>query len=131
MTDPTPSLTSQRRHLLPRTPSDRLVVALLLVGLGLAAALRVDPLIGLVPAGFAALVQKINGHVQAWRGGGIERAFVMESSAISFYMLTATFLAVGALQGAKVIGHFNAVWWFNIALFVDTTVRSSRESRFV
>lgn len=130
MTEPEPSLAEQRRNLLPRTPSDRVVTLLLAIGVGVALLAHADLAFGAVPGAVAAIAQKVNGHVQAWRRGGIERAFVMETTAISFYVLVAALVVGGAVQAAGTVDHVDAGWFALGALFIDTVVRSARESRF-
>ncbi|HUQ38867.1 MAG TPA: hypothetical protein VM030_01820 [Acidimicrobiales bacterium] len=130
MSDPIPSEAQQRRQLLPRRPSDRVVMWLAVAGLAAAVALRVDPIIGLAPAAVAAIFQKVNGHLQAWRGGGVERAFVMESTALSFYVLVAVLVVVTVVQAAGVVDRVDVGLLAVSSLFIDTTVRSWRESRF-
>jgi hypothetical protein len=93
MTDDLPSPASQRRQLLPRWPSDRVVLAMIVLG-------------------------------------GVERAFVMESTAISFYVLACALAVVGALQATGLLQRIDAVWFAVAAMFIDTAVRSARESRF-
>src|SRR5688572_9989035 len=129
MTDRPPSIAVQRRHLLPRWPSDRIVAGLVVLGLAAALAAGADPAVGLAPGAVAAIVQKVNGHLQAWRRGGVERAFVMESTAISFYVLVAALVVIAVAEAAGA-GHLDAQWLVIGALVVDTTVRGWRESRF-
>ena len=124
-------MASEGRNLLPRWPSDVVVLGLAVAGLGAALALGADPLAGLAPAALAALFQKVNGHVQAWRRGGVERAFAMESAAISFYVTFLGLVVVGALEATSVVRQVDVLWLAVGALFVDTIVRSWRESRFV
>lgn len=130
MTENQPSPASQRRHLLPRWPSDPVVIAFLVAGAAGAALAGFDLIVGLAPGAVAALVQKVGGHVRAWRGGGVERAFVMESTAISFYVLVCALVVVAALQAAGVLHRVDVGSLAVAALFIDTGVRSARESRF-
>jgi hypothetical protein len=131
MSESTSSSASARRHLLPRSPSDRAVVTLLAVGVLVALVADVDPVIGLAPGAIATVVQKVRGHLLAWRSGGVERAFVMESTAISFYVIVAGLVAVAGLQAAGAFDRIDLAWLPIAAMFIDTTVRSTRESRFV
>lgn len=78
--------TGAGRNLLPRRPSDPVVALLVILGIfgGLITqdeSLRVAVVL---PAVVATLVQKVKGHRAAWRSEGVERAFILESSAISF-----------------------------------------------
>lgn len=125
------SLASQRRHLLPRTPSDRVVLGVLVAGVAAASAAGVDPVVGAAPGAALALFQKVNGHVQAWRMGGVERAFVMESTAISFYVLVAVLFAAAIAEGVGLVRDVGLTWLAVGGLWIDTIVRSWRESRYV
>ncbi|MGH9084073.1 MAG: hypothetical protein ACRDYW_01345 [Acidimicrobiales bacterium] len=128
MPEPTENRPLAQRHLLPRSPSDRVVHGLLGIGLAVALLLDVDPIYGLVPGAVAATVQKAGGHVRAWRSAGVERAFVMESTAISFYLLVLAVLVAAALQGAGV--DVSIGWLLLAALLIDTTVRQVRSARY-
>ena len=125
-----PSRAAQSRALFPRWPSDRFVWALLAAGAVVAAVARVDLVYGLIPGAAAGLLQHINGHRAAWRRGGVEKAFVMESSAISFYVVI-TGLIVLAIADAADLFHVDLHWLPIGAMYVDTIVRSVREHRFV
>jgi hypothetical protein len=119
----------EQRHLLPRWPSDAVVGAALAAGLVVALVAHVDPLVAVAPAGVLALVQKVGGHLLAWRRGGVERAFVAETSAISFYVLVVVAAVAGAV--AALVGRsLSPLWLVNVAFWVDTVVRKWREPRF-
>ena len=121
-----------RRHLLPRHPSDSVVGTLAIVGIVGAVLVRDDTLgiVLLLPAVVATLAQKINGHRAAWKSSGVERAFILESSAISFYVLCGGLAVLAALQLTGLVGAVD-LWVLAIGtLFVDTTVRQVREGRF-
>ena len=128
MPDSSHSLAHDRRHLLPRWPSDRVVVTLLVVGAATAVATGTDPVLGMAPGAVAAVVQKVGGHVRAWRHDGVERAFVMESAAISFYVLIGVLIVAAVAQAAGAGVDLGLL--VIAALFIDTTVRSTREGRF-
>lgn len=129
MTETEPSRAQQRRHLLPRWPPDFVVWGLLLGGVVLATVLDLDLVYGLAPGALAGAIQHISGHVTAWRRGGVERAFVMESSAISFYVITVLLVVASVLDVADVV-RIELHWLAIAALYVDTIVRSVREHRF-
>ena len=130
MTEKTPSLALQRRNLLPRWPADWIINLLLAAGALTALLVGFDIRYGLIPGALAALTQKAVGHSLAWRRGGVEKAFVMESSAISFYIVAAILL-LAAIIGEIGLLQVDAYWLFAIAILADTTVRSFRESRYV
>lgn len=128
MSDLTESRARAQRELLQRTPSDRVVLGLFALGLAVALLLRVDAAYGLVPGAIAAVVQKVSGHIHAWRSHGVERAFVMESTALAFYLLFAALLIAAVVEGFGVdvpIG-----WLVLAALMIETTVRQIRSSRY-
>lgn len=129
MSETEPSAAAQRRHLLPRWPSDRVVWGLLLGGLIVAVAAGVEPVYGLVPGAMAGGVQHVVGHATAWRRQGVERAFVMESSAISFYVVF-VLLALAAVADVAGLLEIEIYWLAIGAMYVDTFVRSIREHRF-
>ena len=129
MSEGEPPIEKQRRQLLPRWPSDRVIVALMIGGLVTALIARVDLWYGFGPGGLAISIQHVAGHVSAWRRGGVERAFVMESSAISFYVVV-VLLAAAAVLGAADVVEIGVHWMLLGALFVDTIVRGIRESRY-
>ena len=118
-----------QRHLLPRVPSDRVVFALLVLGLTAAVGLRVAPAYGLIPGAVAAATQKAWGHVRAWQSSGVERAFVMESTAISFYLLVLALVVAAGLEISGVEVSFG--WLLFASLMIDTTVRQVRSHRYV
>jgi hypothetical protein len=129
----TPSRAKQQRHLLPRRPPDWLVATLLAVGIAgffVAGASDDSSLWFLLPGAVTAVVQKVNGHWAAWHSDGVERAFVLESTAMSFYVLTAFLLGAGILQGLGVLEVVNAAWGVIAALFLDSTVRGWAEHRY-
>ena len=128
--DEIPSRAAQTRALFPRWPSDRFVWALLIAGVVVALLARVDVVYGLIPGALAGLVQHVNGHLSAWRRGGVEKAFVMESSAISFYVVV-TGLILFAVADAADLVQVDLHWLAIGAMYVDTIVRSVREHRFV
>jgi hypothetical protein len=130
MSETEPSTAAQRRHLFPRWPSDRVVWGLLIIGLAVAMVTGAEPAYGLIPGALAGGVQHVSGHASAWRRGGVERAFVMESSAISFYVVVVLLAMAAVLQVAGVMDI--GIHWLAIgALYVDTIVRSVREHRYV
>lgn len=89
-----------------------------------------EPAYGLIPGALAGAIQHVAGHVSAWRRGGVERAFIMESSAISFYVVVVLLAVAAVLQATGVIDV--GIHWLAIGSFyVDTIVRSVREHRFV
>ena len=129
-----PSRHQQLRQLLPRWPPDWVVGSLLLVGI--IAFLIVGPREDhsrwlLLPGAAAAVVQKVGGHIAAWRSDGVERAYVLESAAMSFYLLVAFLLGVTVLQGLGIIEDANAGWALVAALFLDTMVRDWAKNRYV
>lgn len=130
MSETEPSTAAQRRHLFPRWPSDRVVWGLLIVGLAVALVAQVDPVYGLIPGAIAGGIQHVAGHASAWRRGGVERAFIMESSAISFYVVV-LLLAVSAVLQATDVVEVGIHWLAIGAFYVDTIVRSVREHRYV
>lgn len=125
-----PSPGTQRRNLLPRWPSDRIVFGAITVGFAASLLLGFDPIYGLIPGAVAGFTQHVVGHVLAWRRGGVERAFVMESTAIAFYVLFALLIFATVADATGVV-EVQAYWLPVAAMFVDTTVRSTRERRFV
>jgi hypothetical protein len=129
-----PSRAQQQRNLLPRTPSDHVVGGLVLAGVvGWAVAAHAGADSGaalLLPAAFATIAQKATGHWRAWHAEGVERAFVLETSAVSFYVGIAALVIVGLLQATSILPVVHAGWFVIGALFLDTTVRSFRESRY-
>jgi hypothetical protein len=128
-----PDRAMQQRHLLPRRPSDRVVVGLLLAGVvpyALGGAEQPWGLWLLAPGAVAALWQKVAGHVLAWRSEGVERAFVMESAAICFYVVVAGCVLAGVAQAAGLVDHVDAFWVVIGALFADTLVRDRRGNRY-
>lgn len=130
MSETEPSTAAQRRNLLPRWPSDRVVWGLLIVGLAVALIAGFEPAFGLIPGALAGGIQHVAGHASAWRRGGVERAFIMESSAISFYVVVVLLVAAAVLQGTEVIDV--DIHWLAIgAFYIDTIVRSVREHRYV
>ena len=130
MSETEPSTAAQRRHLFPRWPSDRVVWALLIVGVTAAIAGGFELAYGLIPGALAGGIQHVAGHASAWRRGGVERAFIMESSAISFYVVVLLLATAAVLQTT---GAFDIdIHWLAIgAFYVDTIVRSVREHRYV
>ena len=130
MSEKEPSTAAQRRHLFPRWPSDRVVWGLLLGGLVVAAAAGLDPVYGLLPGALAGAVQHMVGHAAAWRRQGVERAFIMESSAISFYVVV-VLLAIAAVADVAGLVRIEIYWLAIGAMYVDTIVRSIREHRYV
>src|ERR1043166_123474 len=129
MRDSSPTTTQQRRDLFPRSPSDIVVGGLLIVGTIFAITLKINWYVALGPGAAAKFVQTVRGHVRAWRGKGVERAFVMESTAISFYVIVALAALAGALEASGVPRRIDVAWLPGAALFVDTVVRSFREHR--
>ena len=125
-----PSRAAQTRALFPRWPSDRFVWAVLVAGLLVAAVARVEIAYGLIPGAVAGLVQHVNGHLSAWRRGGVEKAFIMESSAISFYVVVIGLILFAVADTADLL-HVELHWLAVGAMYVDTIVRSVRERRFV
>lgn len=130
MSEIEPSAAAQRRHLFPRWPSDRVVWGLLIGGLIVAALAGVEPVYGLIPGAIAGGIQHGMGHISAWRRPGVERAFIMESSAISFYVVV-LLLALAAVIDAAGLLEIKIYWLAIAAMYVDTIVRSVREHRFV
>lgn len=128
MSDLTKNRAKVQRQLLPRHPSDRVVLGLIGAGLAAATVARVDLAYALVPGGIAVIVQKVGGHVRAWRSTGVERVFVMESSAISFYVVLGLLAIVGCLDAAG--AHVPMGWVFFTALMVETFVRQVRSARY-
>ena len=130
MSETEPSTAAQRRHLFPRWPSDRVVWGLLIAGLAVALVAQVEPAYGLLPGALAGGIQHVAGHASAWRRGGVERAFIMESSALSFYVVVLLLAGAAVLQATGVLDV--GIHWLAIgAFYVDTVVRSIREHRFV
>ena len=86
-------------------------------------------LIAAAPAALLALIQKIDGHVVAWRRGGVEQAFVMKSAAISFYVMGGIAMLLGIAMMAGDI-HLSPVWLLIGPLWIDTVVRKSIEHRY-
>lgn len=130
MPDETPSPAHQRRNLLPRWPPDPIPLVVLIGGLGAAFVAGIDPTYGAVPGALLMIAQKVSGHVLAWRIGGVERAFVSESSAISFYVVAVALFAAAVLERADLV-RIETYWLFFVAVISDTTVRSFRESRYI
>ena len=128
MGDLTESRARAQRHLLPRRPSDRVVLALIALGAAVAALLRMDLTYGLIPGAIAAVVQKGSGHLRAWRSQGVERAFVMESTALAFYVLFAALLGAAVAQALGV--EVQIGWLLLATLMIETTVRHVRSSRY-
>jgi hypothetical protein len=131
--EPVPNRAVQLRHLLPRWPSDRVVAGL--IGVGLAAFVisgssEDSSLWWLLPGAVAATIQHVNGHWAAWHSEGVERAYVLESSALCFYALTVVFLLGGILQGVGVIGHVNLGYVALVAMVLDTVVRDVVKNRY-
>lgn len=114
---PPVALGSDRLRCTPRRPA-----ASLLLGF--------DPVYGLAPGAVAGFTQHIVGHALAWRRGGVERAFVMESTAIAFYVLFALLLLATVVDSTGLV-EVQFYWLAVAAMFVDTTVGSTRERRFV
>ncbi len=129
MSDATPSDYEQRRHLLPRWPPDPVVIGLLVVGGAVAWIAGVDLVYGLIPGSIAGMTQHVSGHVRAWRMGGVEKAFVMESSAVAFYVVVVMLIIAAGLQMAGVFD-IEIYWLAIVALYVDTLSRSVHERRF-
>lgn len=107
-----------------------MVWGLLVAGQFVALGLGYDPIYGLIPGAAAGAAQHIAGHAVAWRRGGVERAFIMESSAISFYFV-AVALVVAAVLEVTDVREIGIHWLAIGAFYVDTIVRSVREHRFV
>src|SRR5437764_4786138 len=120
------SSASEGRNLLPRSPSDRVIFLCLVAGLALASVLRIDPTYGLLLGAVPALAQLIRGHMRAWRSRGVERAFVMESAAISFYVSVAALLILAVLEQLNVGSRVHMAVLVVGALYVDTMVRKFR-----
>lgn len=98
--------------------------------MAVALAIGVEPAFGLIPGAIAGGVQHVSGHVSAWRRGGVERAFIMESSAISFYVVVILLSSAAVLQTSGVLDV--DIHWLAIgAFYIDTIVRSVREHRYV
>lgn len=106
-----------------------MVIGLLVAGAVVAWAADVDVIYGLAPGALAGGVQHVSGHIRAWRMGGVEKAFVMESSAIAFYLVVVGLVVAACLQLAGVADI--PIHWLAIgALYVDTFSRSIRERHF-
>lgn len=90
----------------------------------------VEPAYGLIPGALAGGIQHVAGHASAWRRGGVERAFIMESSAISFYVVV-VLLALAAVLQATGVTDIGIHWLAIGAFYIDTIVRSVREHRYV
>ena len=129
-----PSRHQQLRHLLPRWPPDWVVALLIaagLIALFVAGPNDDDSRWFLLPGALAAVVQKVGGHIAAWRSDGVERAYVLESAAMSFYLLVLLLLVVTVLQAVGVLDAPDAGWALVAALFLDTAVRDWAKNRYV
>ena len=128
-----PARAMQQRHLLPRWPPDWAVAGLLAAGIVAFVVTGAQDDAGLwwlAPGAAAAVWQKVAGHVSAWRSDGVERAFVVESAALCFYVVVAGCALAGVLQLFGIIEHLDPPWVVVGALFADTMVRDQRRNRY-